>query len=1203
MDPEFAERPSWGHCQPGFRISVGQICSDLCFQRSDKSKLAPRPRAPAVQARPLIPLPPAMKRLSLQAALPRLRGARLPCLGMLLVAAAAAQDMLSIPVSADGELQPPPGVRLEGTGVIDTLAGTGQEGDSGDGGPAIQAEFSFPRSLALDPTGNIYVVDTRSHRIRRIDAGGVISTFAGTGEDGDDGDGGPAIEAQLCYPAGVAADAAGSVYVADSWNHRVRKIDVEGIITTIAGTGGPHSGGDGGPATEAQLAFPVAVALDAGGNLYVAEGRSHRIRRIDAEGTITTFAGTGVVGYSGDGGPASRARLAYPAGISVDQAGNVFIADSWNHRIRRVISSGVISTVAGTGDRGDGGDGSPAVQAQLAYPVAVAGDTTGNLYVVSFVPGMGNHRIRKIDASRTISAFAGAGGQGYGGDGDPAPAAQLAYPLGVAADAEGNVYIADSRNARVRVVRPGLQVRVALGASGESISLVVGEAGVLERGGQPVLDGSEVTAGNGNSYALTKSSDSVVVATYVPQSQQVRLTGGDVTLARDEDGIWQIDGDPVENGHRHLHQGKEYVLELADGSWRLAEFTIETVAGAPEVAVDGVLATAAFLRAPADVAVDRVGNLYVAEWRGHRIRKIDPSGIVTTLAGTGEWGFGGDGGPAIRAHLNHPSAVAVDASGKVYVAEWEGQRIRRIEPSGVIATIAGTGRWGDEGDGGPAVEAPVSGLDGIAVDSGGTVYGAVDDKIRRIDPSGIITTFAGTGDRGSDGDGGPAAHARLADPHGIAVDMVGNVFVAEKLGHRVRRIDGSGIITTFAGTGDRGSGGDGGPAIEAQFAEPHGIAADTAGNIYVAEALGGRLRRIDASGVITTYAGAGDKWDGDGGPAVEARVEPFGVAADTTGNVYLAEPWRGQVRKIDTAGIITTIAGTGDSATDPGRLHDPRAAAITASGDLFFGDSGSVWKLNVAGEVTRVAGDHVKDHPWLNVEDLAADSVGNLYVAENGNNLVRKVDSAGTVTTFAGTGEPGSSGDGGPATEARLDSAAGVAVDSVGNVYVVEGRGHRVRRINLAGVITTIAGTGNRGPGGDGGLATEAELEHPLAVAVGPAGNVYIADSRGWRIRKVDTSGMINEFADPDIRISQGAFATDGAGRVYAGGGRQIRRIDANGVVSIIAGTGEDGYSGDGGPALSARFSVFGIAVDRSGDIWFADRLSRRIRVLRRQNP
>ena len=1085
--------------------------------------------------------------------------------------------------------------------MIETLAGTGRDGYGGDGGPAPGAEFSFPRSVGVDGAGNIYVADTRNHRIRKIDTTGVISTVAGTGEDGNDGDGGPASEAQLCFPTGVAADSAGNLYIADNWNHRVRKVDSEGVISAFAGSGVPGFGGDGGPAFGAQFSGPIAVAVDAAGNLYIADSLNHRVRRVDTRGVISTLAGSGTQGDGGDGGPASEARLAYPSGVAVDRVGNVYIADSWNHRIRKVGTGGTISSLSGTGERGDSGDGGPASDALIAYPAAVATGPDGSVYTVAFVPENGNRRVRRIDAAGTISAFAGTGIAGYGGDGGPSDLAQLAYPLGVAVDGAGNAYIADVLNARVRVVRPGLQLSVPLGASGERTRLVVTDGGVLTLAGSPVLDGSRVTAGNGNSYALTADPDRVVAATYLAQSQSVRLPGGEVTVARDEDGTWRIAGDPVVHGHRHLQGGKEYVLELVDGSWGLAEYVIETVAGARDVAAEGVPATTASLRAPSDVAVDQAGNLYVAEWRGHRIRKIDPSGIVTTLAGTGEWGFGGDGGPAIQAHLNHPFAVAVDASGKVYVAERE--RIRRIEQSGVIATIAGTGRWGDEGDGGPAVEAPVSGLEGVAVDSGGTVYGAADDKIRRIDPSGIITTFAGTGDRGSDGDGGPAANARLADPHGIAVDMVGNVFVAEKLGHRVRRIDGSGIITTFAGTGDRGSGGDGGPAIEAQFAEPHGIAADTAGNIYVAEARGGRLRRIDASGVITTYAGAGDKWDGDGGPAVEARVEPFGVAADTTGNVYLAEPWRGQVRKIDTTGIITTIAGTGDSATDPGRLHDPRAAAITASGDLFFGDSGSVWKLNVAGEVTRVAGDHVKDHPWLNVEDLAADSVGNLYVAENGNNLVRKVDSAGTVTTFAGTGEPGSSGDGGPATEARLDSAAGVAVDSVGNVYVVEGRGHRVRRINLAGVITTIAGTGNRGPGGDGGLATEAELEYPLAVAVGPAGNVYIADSRGWRIRKVDTSGMINEFADPDIRISQGAFATDGAGRVYAGGGRQIRRIDANGVVSIIAGTGEDGYSGDGGPALSARFSVFGIAVDRFGDIWFADRLSRRIRVLRRQSP
>ena len=1151
-----------------------------------------------------------LRQFALKAGLLQKRGAWLASLGVFLASGAAAQEVLSIPVNADGELQPPAGVQLEPTGVIDTLAGTGRSGHGGDGGPAIQAGFSFPHGLAGDATGNIYVVDARSHRIRRIDSDGEISTFAGTGEDGDEGDGGSATEAQLCFPAGVAADAEGNVYVADSWNHRIRKIDSDGIIATIAGTGEPYSGGDGGPATEAQIAFPVAVALDAAGNLYVAEGRSHRVRRIDTDGTVTTFAGTGIPGYSGDGGPASRARLAYPAGIAVGPAGDVYIADSWNHRVRRVVSSGVISTVAGTGERGDGGDGGPAAQAQLAYPVAVASDASGNLYVVSFVPDHGNHRLRKIDADGTISAFAGAGGRGYSGDADPAPAAQLAYPLGVFADTEGNVYIADSLNARVRIVRPGFLLSVALGTSGESAALVVGEGGVFEQRGQPVADGSEVVAGNGNLYALTKGSDGVIVATYVPETQQVSLGSGEVSLARDEDGTWRIGEDPVENGHRHQHADKEYVLELADGSWRLAEYTIQTVAGTTEIAAEGVMATAAKLRDPTDVAVDRSGNLYVAEWRGHRIRKIAPSGTITTLAGTGEWGFSGDGGQASQARLNHPFAVDVDSFGNVYVAEREGQRIRKIEPSGVITTVAGTGRQGDGGDGGPAIEAPVEDPKGLAVDRLGVVYVATDNRIRTIDRTGTITTFAGTGDRGSYGDGGPALQAGLADPHGIALDMAGNVYVAEWDGQRVRRIDASGIITTIAGTGEFGSSGDGGPAVEARLHYPLGVAMDALGNVYVSEDGGGRIRRIDSSGVITTVAGTGDPgFNEEAGPATGIRVNAFGVATKSDGSVYAADTWNRRVRRIDGSGMISTIAGiwgpepVGGPATEV-LLDHPRAVAVRASGELVFGEWGGLWELGVAGSVARLELSADEGHAHLEgVQDIALDAAGNLYVAEESGRRVRRIDSSGKVTLVAGTGDSGSSGDGGPAVEARLDRPVSVAVDSLGNVYVADREGHRIRRIDSTGVITTFAGTGDRGRSGDRGPATEANLESPVAVAVGRDGSVFIADSWGWRIRKVDGSGEIRTFAEPGTGISQGALVTDRAGRVYAGGGRQVRRIDRTGAVSVIAGTGEGGFSGDGGPALSAGFSVSGIAVGRSGDVWLADRLSRRIRVLRRQVP
>ena len=1119
---------------------------------------------------------------------------------MLLVAAAPAQDVLSVPVGTDGRLAPPLGARLEQVGVIETLAGTGDVGDSGDGGPASEARFSFPRSVAVDSTGNVYVVDTRSHRIRRIDADGVVSTFAGTGEDGDEGDGGPASEAGLCFPAGAVADAAGNLYIADTWNHRIRKVDTEGVITTLAGTGRRGDGGDGGPASAARLAYPTGVAADAAGNLYIADSWNHRVRKVDADGVITTFVGTGRRGGGGDGGPASAARLANPSAVAVDAAGSLYIADTWNHRVRKVDADGVITTLAGGGYRSDIGDGGPATEAGLAYPSGVAAATTGSVYVATFVPESGNRRIRRIEATGTISGFAGVGGAGFGGDGGPAGLAQLADPLGVAVDLAGNVFIADTRNARIRVVRPGLQLRVPLGSSREHVALVVTEGGALTLGGSPVVDGREVTAVNGNSYALTADPARVVAATYLAESQRVRLPAGGVTLTRDEDGTWRIAGNAVEHGYRHPHGGKEYVLEFVDGTWGLAEYVIETVAGATDAAADGVSATAAFFRSPIDVAVDRNGNLYVSDHRGHRIHKIDPFGIVTTLAGTGDWGFSGDGGPATRAMLNHPFAIVADDLGNVYVAEQEGRRIRRIDRSGVITTFAGTGEGEFSGDGGPAIEAPMHRPLGLEVGPGGIVYVSTGDRIRTIGASGVITTFAGTGERRSTGDGGPAVKAELADPHGIAVDAAGNVYVAERDGHRVRKINGSGVISTFAGTGDRGHSGDGGPATLARLEQPRDVAIDSAGNVYVAEDDGERVRKIDAAGVITTYAGAGD--DGDGSLAAEAHVRPFGIATDTLGNLYLAEPYSGRVRRIDASGTINTIAGSRESAMDLGRLGDPRAIATSASGDIFFGDSGSVWKLSGAGEVTRLAGSGVEDHPYLHVEDLAADTLGNLYVAENGRNLVRKVDTVGNFTTFAGTGEPGSSGDGGIATEARLDSAAGVAVDSIGNVYVAEGRGHRVRKIDRGGVITTFAGTGNLGSSGDGGLATEAELDSPLAVAVDRAGTVFIADRGGRLVRKVDSSGVITPFADLDIRISQGAFATDASGRVYAGGNRQILRIDANGEVSFIAGTGEDGYGGDGGPALSARFSVFGIGVDPAGDVWFADRVSRRIRVLRFQH-
>jgi uncharacterized protein (TIGR03437 family) len=336
------------------------------------------------------------------------------------------------------------------TFTISTVAGDGNAGYLGDGGAATRAGIN-PNGVAVDAAGNVYIADFRNERIRKVVPSGIITTVAGNGNAGYRGDGGPAINASLNRPSRVSVDNAGNLYIADSGNSRIRKVTPDGIITTVAGNGNPGYSGDGGLATRAALNYPEDAVADSAGNLFIADGDADVVRKVGVDGSITTVAGNGAAGYSGDGGAATQASLSNPVGLAVDGAGNLYISDQGNQRIRKV-TNGIISTIAGDGKAGYAGDGAAATAAELNSPVCLHFDSAGNLYIGD----RDNNRIRVVLANGTIWTVAGDGSAAYSGDGGSALDAGLSSPKEAAVAPDGSIYVADDGNSRIRILTPVL---------------------------------------------------------------------------------------------------------------------------------------------------------------------------------------------------------------------------------------------------------------------------------------------------------------------------------------------------------------------------------------------------------------------------------------------------------------------------------------------------------------------------------------------------------------------------------------------------------------------------------------------------------------------------------------------------------------------------------------------------------------------------
>ena len=666
--------------------------------------------------------------------------------------------------------------KVDTSGNITTVAGSGIAAFVGDGGPATSAGLDLPRGVAIDSAGNLFIADADNNRIRKVDhATQVITTVAGGGGFFSSGDGGPAIGAGM-FPVGVAVDGAGNLFIADVGSNRIRKVDhATQIITTVAGggsspatcMGSTDSIGDGCAATSASLNNPFAVTVDSAGNLFVADSGHSRIRKVDqATQIITTVAGggsspatcTGSTDSIGDGCAATSASLFNPEGVAVDTTGNLFIADSSNSRIRKVNqATQVITTLAGNGNFRFFGDGGPAASAVLNFPTGPVVDSAGNLFIVD----RENNRIRKVDTGGIINTVAGNGARTFLGDGGAATSAGLQAPEGVTRDSAGNLFIADSRNDLIRKVDRATQIITTVAGGGSSPGTCTGSTNSI-----------------GDGCAATSAS-----------------VGGPFGVTVDSAGNLLI-ADLGNNAIRKVDHATQIITTVAGGG-----SSPSTCTGSTNSIGDGCSATSASLFIPEGVAVDGAGNLFIADTFDNRIRKVDQATqIITTVAGNGNSGFSGDGGPATSASLDLPSGVTVDGAGNLFIADRFNGVIRRVDhATQIITTVAGggsspntcMGSTNSIGDGCTATSAVIFAAGGVAVDGAGNLFIADigNNRIRKVDNgTQIITTVTGNGTQDFSGDGGPATSASLNGPSGVTVDGAGNVLIADTSNFRIRKV-------------------------------------------------------------------------------------------------------------------------------------------------------------------------------------------------------------------------------------------------------------------------------------------------------------------------------------------------------------------------------------------------------------------------------
>ncbi len=1019
---------------------------------------------------------------------------------------------------------------------VTTVAGSGIAGFAD--GNSTTAMFKYPMGLAIDSSGNIIVADYSDHRIRMIDIYGEVSTLAGTGVAGFNDASAPA--AQFYRPAGVAIDSSGNIIITDSYNNKIRKIDTDGEVSTIAGGGSPNVGDFvDGTGTNARFYGPRGVAIDNNGNIIVADYFNNRIRKIDTSGNVTTIAGDGTGGFTD--GVGTAAKFNGPTGVAIDSSGNIIVSDYYNHRIRKIDTSGNVTTIVGNGTASFA-DGN-STTAKFKYPKGVTVDSDGNIIVAD----QDNHRIRKIDTNGNVTTIAGNGTADFA-DG-VGTEAMFKYPSDVAIDSSGNIIVVDMINYKIRKITNSIKLSGTptssdLGIHDVNLTVSDGNGGVTEHNFQitvtglnnpPVVTSTPSTSGEKNTLyiyelnATDSDGDSInwsaKSGTTLPnwlslqKNTFVSTFAGSGLSFGSEDGVGTTQArfqNPTD-----ITIGSDGTFYVADSENHLirkitADGNVTTIAGSGSTGSDNGVGAAASFNRPISVAVDSAGNIYVGDNQNHLIRKITPNGNVTTFAGSGTQDSVDGLGTA--ASFYDPTDLVFDSLGNLFVSDGSGNKIRKITPDGNVTTLVDI-----EGTAG-----------GMAIDSNDNLYVADNThyKIKKITPTGPVTTFVGSGTKGITDGVGP--FASFEDSWGIAIDSSDTLYLSNF--NTIRKITSDGNVTTIAGSTTSGL--VNGTGVDARFNYPSGLVVDRKGDIFVADYMNHRIRKIQSTNTLSgtpTQKGVYDvnltlsdgtatvahdfqitvlceggnclpivsttpitiatqdsvysytinatdedgddlNWTIKNGTTLPSWLlldatsgssqivvndtgilGAYGIALDSDGNLYIADTNNNAIKKFDGTTLSTII--------DDESLIYPLAITVDKENNIYFSDYAQLIKKFDGTNTTLIASD-------LFSFGMITDNDGNLYISDFNNNVIKKFDGT-NLTTIVSSG---------------LATPRGLALDKSGNLYIANSGDSTIKKFDGT-TLTTVVDSG---------------LSSPSSVAFDINGDLYIADTGDNTIKKFD---------------------------------------------------------------------------------------------------